>query len=115
MELREFIKEVSLEIIQGVTDTQDEINKKGIKSIVNPTSDQSLGNETKGKIYDFGKYQKIDIEAALITREVKKGGISVQVLSGSYSGDKESVSKVKFSLPILFPPVNLPDDFFKET
>ena len=44
MELSEFIKDVTLEIIEGMKVTQDSINKKGIKAIVNPTDHQLRGD-----------------------------------------------------------------------
>ncbi|PCJ96270.1 MAG: hypothetical protein COA50_07420 [Flavobacteriaceae bacterium] len=112
MELKEFIKEVVLEVIHGVKAAQIEINDRNIKTIINPTRDQSMGVSKKGSIYDYNSSQEIEIDASITINEEGKDKISLHIIPCSYNGSKESVSRVKFSLPILLPAHELPEDFY---
>ncbi|WP_374464177.1 hypothetical protein [Chryseobacterium sp.] len=109
MELNEFIKTVVLEIEKGVNSAQIEVNEHKTGTIINPTRDQALNGGGKGSMHDYKEAIKVEIEASILSSENTKGGINLQILSGNYSGSMENVSKVKFTIPILLPPHELPE------
>lgn len=111
MELKEFIKDIVLEIVEGVSIAQNELNSRKIKAIVNPTRDQHNGSSLIGNVFDYYETSKIEIEASIVSSKEGGVGASIKVLSGDMKNKTENSSRVKFSVPILLPPPVLPSDF----
>jgi hypothetical protein len=110
MELREFVAESLKQIIAGIQSAQDDAAQHGAK--INPyvdfRRDQGLvfiDDETGALV------QQVQFDVAVTATEGKEKGGSVSVLAGvfgargqgSSSHATSSISRIKFSLPILFP------------
>jgi hypothetical protein len=114
MELQEFIKESLIQIVEGVSEAQEEVRSKG--AVINPTNLQfdskqipGTGNTEKDKNIS----RLIDFDIAVTTTEGSKtkGGIGIHVgmiglgSTGQSEAQNSSMSRLKFSVPILFPGV----------
>lgn len=112
MELKEFVSNSIVQIIEGVKEAQDKAGQFG--AIVNPTNlflysgqtgtaGQTLEDNNVSRLVEF------DIAVTSVEGEKTKGGLGVVVgvLSAGTMGQSEaqnsSVSRIKFSVPILFP------------
>ena len=107
MELRDFIRNTIIEIIQGVRDAQE--TSIIYNATVNPSYKTGHYLEIGDKIYAV-KDIEFEISLTESQSEGNSKGIGVNFYSfkgGTKSGENASNTsgtKVKFSLPILFPP-----------
>lgn len=115
MELKEFITETLSQIIDGVSEVQEKYKDRNI--LICP--DDIQGNDSNLYIDDEDKYsgytkmtrvQSIDMDIAISVTEKdgKKAGIGVaQFIKAGISSENaqqnESISKIKFSIPIVLP------------
>ena len=109
MELDKFIEETILQIVKGVKSSQEKAKESG--ALINPECAMSNG----GRVYtQHRKYiDLIDFEVGLTNVDGKeeKGGIGVFFggfgIGGSENSDVQntSITKVKFSVPIILPQV----------
>ena len=100
MELKEFIKGVLADITNAIKESQDELNN-GV--VVNPGSVSSTGAyATRGFAAN-----DIDFDVALTVSTDRENGIGINVLSSQFgrntSKEMSEISRVKFSIPILYP------------
>src|SRR5947209_8347157 len=111
MELRDFVSETLKQIIDGVIDAQAYGREKGAR--VNPL-DLPVRNETGGvqsRMYARDVAHSIDFDVAVTTTEGKqtKGGIGVVAgifalgSQGQSNANGESVSRIKFTIPVVLP------------
>lgn len=113
MKLDEFISNTLKSIIKGVKDSQDFANQNGAK--INPHIGDWDFEKTQTTYYKNEEgaraISKIDFDIAVTTSSSQEtggeGGINVYSLKlGGKLSDKEineSVSRIKFSLNVLFP------------
>lgn len=114
MELKEFISETLVQIIEGINKAQ--IKAKESNAEINPdlvgnsdhTAKYGGGIRTAGGNYA----QIVEFDVAVTTAEGKnvKGGIGVAAAvinmgsSGQSNSENTSVNKIKFSIPLVLPP-----------
>lgn len=110
MNVQEFIKTALVEIIAGVSEARDAANEYG--AIVG--SDKAYGNVKEAKIItdENGRIisnVEFDIALSQIDSTDTKGGIGVFLGSvgvgsqGASHGENSSHSRIKFSVPVVFP------------
>lgn len=110
MDLKDFVKGVILDVTNAVKECQDEVKNGAIISPTNSKAPEKLRAE-----YGDLKISYIDFEVAVtagtstdINGEIG-GGIKVlsSFIGAKASGDNketnENVSKVKFSIPVVYP------------
>ncbi len=113
MDLKEFVSETLISVITGVTDAQKKVEGHG--AFVNPTGlMRSTSNISSNAVWDnsTNNYsQTVTFDVAITAEDTGKGGAKVKVLSGllggEFGGEKSNkntlVSRVQFSIPVLFP------------
>jgi hypothetical protein len=114
MELREFVAGSILQIIDGVKNAQD-LNKTDAR--ISPSA-LKLGNQVQqSNLYDFGDgmlLSNVEFDVAVTAEKSAgtKGGIGVFVgavglgSQGKSDSKDQSVSRIKFSVPISLPKGN---------
>ena len=111
MELQEFVEQSLVQIATGVKNAQDKLNCKDFKTFINPS------DIVENPVYGYrieNKPQDIEFDVAVTISEEKttKGGIMVAAgILGLGSGgqsrtENESISRIKFKIPILFPGID---------
>lgn len=112
MELKDFVKGVILDITNAVKECQEEIDNG---AIIAPTKDY----KGKEKSIDDLRVSSIDFEVAVTAGKSTEvngevgGGIKVlsafigSKIGGENKESNEDVSKVKFSIPIVYPPFKI--------
>jgi len=112
MELRDFVAETLRQIIDGIKAAQEYSSDKGAK--VNPKKLYFRTDQGSVKLQDRSTgalVQEIDFDVAVTTTEgtQTKGGIGVFVgpiglgSQGQSNVNNQSVSRIKFSVPLLLP------------
>jgi len=111
MDLQEFVAETISQIVDGVINAQKLVSEKGGE--INPhvnTSHEQLGKQ--GYLFSSeGPVQIVQFDVALTISEGTgtKGGIGIFAgpiglgSSGQSSAENSSVSRVRFSVPLLLP------------
>jgi len=108
MELKEFVKEVLVQLCEGVSDAQVEVSKLG--GVVNPSGFRDdVKTEDKRRPVEI-----VHFEIGLVSenKEGSSKGIGVFLSAigiGGKSTDEErleSVTRIKFSVPIALPAVD---------
>lgn len=113
MELQEFVSETLVQIIKGVADAQRKAEKLGAH--VNPIGLQSPGKAPVGQRYDSTTWAvtenvEFDVAVSAADNTETKGGIGVFVgpltlgSQGETGSKYSTVSRIKFSVPIMLPP-----------
>jgi hypothetical protein len=111
MELRDFVKEALVQIIEGVRDAQDVIKKPGGK--INPIQ-QYFGEEKHSNtIRDEGGQviHMVEFDVAITVKEdaAAKGGVGLVVgpiaigTRADASEQNTSTNRIKFPVPITYP------------
>lgn len=109
MELKEFVKETLLQIIQGVKEAQEEAPKFG--AAVNPGEIVGSNLQLASVNGEGCTVQNIEFEVGLTTSnaETAKSGIGV-MLGGIGAGtnksaneQQSSATKIKFTVPLVLP------------
>lgn len=103
MELKQFIKQTLVDIIDGISEAQNEINN-GI--IIPSVNEESFSNVETG----FTSYQKIGFEVSVNVVESQGGeaklSVVAAVIGGHMKGDISNVfghtAKLNFSVPVKF-------------
>ena len=112
MDLKEFVKESLVQIIEGVKAAQDATT--GTTARINP-SGMAFGDIKGLKQYELSTYIsaeniEFDIAVTVSEGESAKGGIAVLagLIGGKAQAGFENVSsyasRIKFQVPVLFPP-----------
>lgn len=119
MELKDFIKGVISDITNAVKECQEEIDNGSIVSPANVKSEEIIHTTQGDKKISYIDFE-LAVTASSETSEsgVKRGGIEVK---GSFLGiqiggktddsnkqTNENVSKIRFSIPIIYPNVIVP-------
>jgi hypothetical protein len=111
MELREFVTEILSQVIEGVKAAQLRAKEHGAR--VNPhlTTSAELAVKHGILIASGGAAQLVQFDVALTAREGTgtKGGVGIVVgafalgSTGQSQAENSSVSRVKFSVPLVLP------------
>jgi hypothetical protein len=112
MDLREFVRESIVEIIQGVAEAQEATRNSNAR--VNPTglsfrSDQLAGKMWDGKDHRVAQLLEFDVAvtASEGTGTKAKIGVLAGVLGAGVEGSEEAkaarVSRIKFAVHVLLP------------
>lgn len=125
MELKEFIKESLSQIIDAVVDTQDKYKETNV--LICP--DDIQGENNNLYIRDENLYQfynrntrvqniEMDIAISVTEKEGNKSGLGIaKIINAGISSENaqqnESISKIKFSIPIVLPTTNAQEYFEK--
>lgn len=125
MELKEFIKESLSQIIDAVKETQEKYKDTNV--VICPDNIQ----EVKSGLYILdeneydnyssrSKVQTIDMDIAISVteKEGNKSGLGIaKIINAGISSENaqrnESISKIKFSIPIVLPTTNAQEYFEK--
>lgn len=125
MELKEFIKESLSQIIDAVVETQDKYKETNVLIC----SDDIQGENNNLYIRDENLYQfynrntrvqniEMDIAISVTEKEGNKSGLGIaKIINAGISSENaqqnESISKIKFSIPIVLPTTNAQEYFEK--
>lgn len=111
MELKDFVKNTLVQIVDGVIEAEKELEAKGAS--VNPIGGNFDQKQVGGRAWSFkdGVSEVVDFDVALTNSEKEGTSAGIGVLLGSISlgakGASEevitSVTRIKFSVPILLP------------
>jgi hypothetical protein len=105
MKLEKFITETINQIISGISKTHEQAKKHG--ATINPRLASSEGS----RIVPRSPIHTVEFDVAVTTKEGKgtKGGFGVFVgpigagSQGKSESSNSSVSRIKFSIPVVFP------------
>jgi hypothetical protein len=108
MELKDFIKETITQIIEGVVEAQQEINKHGAE--INPKKVQ-FNEDGKYNHYVSGKPHFVEFDIGLTSIQKSGSSEGIGVFLGALSLGKKNedgnehtaISRIKFSLPVVLP------------
>lgn len=115
MELQTFVAETLKQIIDGVVDAQAHAKSKG--AVINPTGfKSSLSTRTTRETDSPAHRQHIEFDVAVTAGEgtEKKGGLRIAVGALAFGGqgqataNTQSISRVKFTIPVFLPPQKRP-------
>ena len=118
MELKSFVTQALVEIVEAVADAQEKTNKTG--ALINPqglfhTTHTSQNLVTMGPPSAnnprYGQVVEFDVSVTASERDETQGGLGIQVASitigASLSGKSEDqnsvISRLKFSVPVFLP------------
>jgi len=111
MDLKDFVKNTLVQIIDGVIEAENELEKKG--ATVNPIGGHFDQKQLGGRTWSFkdGITETVEFDVALTSSEKEGTSAGIGVLLGSINlgtkGASEesitSVTRIKFSVPILLP------------
>lgn len=114
MELRDFVKESLIQIVQGVGDAQTELNGSKSSGAISPEVRNNWATmESKGVLLSQAgsPIQVVEFDVSVTTTEGTgtKGGIAIAVgflglgSQGQSTQSNANVSRLKFSVPVLLP------------
>ena len=111
MELKEFVRSTLVQIVDGVNDAREEIEKKG--GSVNPVGGSFDQPSLAGRQWSFadGATEIVNFDVALTQEDAKesKGGIGVFLggvglgAQGKSDSSSSSLSRIQFQVPLLLP------------
>ncbi|MDC1812323.1 hypothetical protein POZ03_17825 [Bacteroides uniformis] len=125
MELKEFIKESLSQIIDAVIETQDKYKETNVlicpDDIQGKDNNLHIDNENLYQCYSrYTRVQNIEMDIAISVteKEGNKSGIGIaKIINAGISSENaqqnESISKIKFSIPIVLPTTNTQKYFEK--
>ena len=117
MDLKEFVSETLVSIIDGIKDAQGKsinlgasVNPGGLMRHKAAVKENSIWDNTTNNYA-----QSVTFDIAITAEDSAQGGAKVKVLSGIFGGEvggeKESknilASRVNFSVPVLFPTIDM--------
>ena len=111
MNLQEFIREMLVQIINGVKDAQEIIGESG--AVINPIGLYRVHDQLAGRGFHSGAVTEtveFDVAVTVIEAEGVKKGVGAFVSVVGIGAQKQtetqnsSVSRIKFSVPALLPP-----------
>ena len=108
MDLKEFVSETLKEIIAGVKDAQEYAKENG--ACVNPTEFGTLAKPEH--VIDMGDgklsiVQSISFDICVSDKRTKSGKGGIEIVSGGYEGTKATENRVKFSVAVALPRMNV--------
>lgn len=111
MELKDFIKGVLSDITEAIKESQEELDNG---AIINPTSTSNIANmvevgEERYRLHEVSF--DVSVIAAESESSTKNGGINVKMAAGGASNEnshkEEHSSRIKFSVPLVYPSVHV--------
>ena len=125
MVLKEFIKESLSQIIDAVVETQDKYKETNV--LICPDDIQGKDNNLYIDNKNFNNYHnrytrvqniEMDIAISVTEKEGNKSGLGIaKIINAGISSENaqqnESISKIKFSIPIVLPTTNT-QEYFKK-
>lgn len=121
MDLKEFVTETLVSIVEGVKAAQERVNNSDVDAFVNPGG---LMRNTKGVADDAiwdnrtNNYARhVTFDVAVTAEDSSSGGAKIKVLTGILGGDigggksnkNTAISRVQFIVPVLLPSHNIGD------
>lgn len=108
MELKTFIKDTILEIVEGVLLSQTEITSKYPDVLINPPNPFESAIVRKNKAPDPRDLSKIVFDVLIESKVINNKGIefsAIQVVSGGFDKSNQNLTsnRVKFSIPVSLP------------
>lgn len=118
MELKSFVTQALVEIVQGVKDAQEQLKSTGASINpdglfhTQPTSEDHVAISIPGsKPYIYGQIVEFDVSVTASEKDAAQGGVGIQVasitigaaLSGTTEEQSSVVSRLKFSVPLFLP------------
>lgn len=112
MELKDFIKESIIECVEAVVEVQRDTRIHKLGGIVAPAWSQKSG--ANYHVSEKSDLRDIEFEIAVTVSNKDNGGFGINVfnaVSGNLNKENSnaSVSRVKLSIPVLFPTYQLPE------
>ncbi len=119
MDLKEFVSETIVSIVSGIKDAQ--VKSKELGASVNPgglmRKSEAVSDNCTWDNRNNNFSQPISFDIAITAEDTANAGAKVKVLSGIFGadlgGEKGSknvlASRVQFTVPVLFPPVDIED------
>ena len=112
MELKDFIKQVLADVTNAVSESQQEL-KNGCVICPSNIAVDGVGEHVKTKSGETLKVSNIDFDVAVTVEKADgvnaKFGVVAAVINGGASGstsDKsQELSRIKFSVPLIYPRV----------
>ncbi len=111
MELKDFIAQTLVEIVNGVSSAQQTLGAEG--QFINPEHAQHGDSQKKGVQFAYGwsPIESVDFDVAVTASDTAGTGAKIGVTSGIINaslggkGEKstESVNRIKFSIPVCYP------------
>lgn len=123
MELKEFITETLSQIIDGVSEVQEKYKNRNIlicpDDIQGTNDNLYIDDEERYSCYTkMTRVQQIDMDIAISVTEKdgNKSGIGIaKIISAGISSESiqqnESISKIKFSIPVVLPSSSVKEYF----
>jgi hypothetical protein len=117
MELKSFVTQALVEIVEGVKDAQEKtqqtnalISPKDI-FFTRPTDENKIAIQDMNGERRYGQMIEFDISVTASERDETQGGVGIQVasitigagLSGRTEDQNSIVSRLKFSVPVFLP------------
>lgn len=111
MDLKNFIKGVLADITSAISESQSELNNG---AVISPCRNQSNGDKIIHCNNKSTIVSDVDFEVALTTEDSKESskgiGGGIKVISGDLSNcqseKNENISRIKFSIPVVYPSVS---------
>ncbi len=109
MELKDFVKATLEQIVEGASEAQAAIRKRG--GVVNPSS-MSFQRDGSWNTYDHAMPQEVQFDVALTATDKRGSSEGIGVFLGSINLGKKNesgleqvaVTRVKFTVPLVLPP-----------
>ena len=117
MELKSFVTQALVEIIEGVKDAQETVKETGAK--INPQDTQFPHSRNENRPWlsttdggaRYGQTVEFDVSVMASERDEAQGGVGIQVasitlglgLSGKTEDQSSVISRLKFSVPVFLP------------
>lgn len=114
MELKDFVQQTLLQIIQGVSLAQQDTGTCGAK--INPTDSMRIGEKlADNSLYSTGQHlqlvQMVEFDVAVTAEEGKgtKGGVGIMVgtiglgAQGQSEARNTTENRIKFKIPLMLP------------
>jgi hypothetical protein len=117
MELKSFVTQALVEIVEGVQDAQKKLQESGAK--INPRDTKMLHAPENHVVWleegrepvRHGQIVEFDVSVTASERDETQGGVGIQVvnvtlglgLSGKTEDQNSVVSRLKFSVPVFLP------------
>lgn len=110
MELKEFIKTVLIEIIDGVELAQKEIVATNRNAIINPTIGQMIDIKSKFDPHDLKNSNEVKITATVAVTQSDGGNFGLSIIPIKATTNKENknetTTSISFVVPVVFPVMN---------
>lgn len=112
MELKDFIKESITECVEAIVEAQKDEKMIKLGAVIAPGWSQKTGANYNS--FEKSDLRDIEFEIAVTVSNKDNGGLGINVfnaLSGNLSKENAnaSISRVKLSIPILFPTYEIPE------